>query len=178
MVENPYLPKANDKLVILSGKNKKIEHDVSKVTFKPGDESEAKYLSRASGKLVRSKRVFKKGDEPVIYKFDVAGAVGAGIDMDMYGDSYTVEVFKWFPFSVGEIGLMACVLYHAYTGIRITLLDFKPEWWQYQRQSTIAVWVLFAVTFAPIAFFMFSQTLNHCSELSAIGQSCFTFPTP
>jgi succinate dehydrogenase / fumarate reductase cytochrome b subunit len=92
--------------------------------------------------------------------------------------SYTVEIFKWFPFSVGEIGLMACVLYHAYNGVRITLLDFKPEWWRYQRQSAVAVWVLFAVTFTPIAFFMFSQTLNHCSELSAIGQSCFTFPTP
>jgi succinate dehydrogenase / fumarate reductase cytochrome b subunit len=92
--------------------------------------------------------------------------------------SYTVEVFKWFPFSVMEIGLMAAVLYHAFNGIRITLLDFKPEWWKYQRQSAIAVWGLFFVVFIPIAFFMFSRTLNHCSELSAAGDSCFTFPTP
>jgi succinate dehydrogenase / fumarate reductase cytochrome b subunit len=87
-------------------------------------------------------------------------------------------VFKWFPFSVMEIGLMAAVLYHAVNGIRITLLDFKPEWWKYQRQSAIAVWGLFFVVFIPIAFFMFSRTLNHCSELSAAGASCFSFPTP
>lgn len=92
--------------------------------------------------------------------------------------AYTVEVFKWFPFSVGEIGLMAAVLYHAFNGIRITLLDFKPEWWEYQRQSAIAVWILFAVTYIPIAIFMFSRTLGHCSELAAEGMSCWTFPTP
>ena len=92
--------------------------------------------------------------------------------------SYTVEVFKWFPFSVGEIGLMAAVLYHAFNGIRITLLDFKPEWWRYQKQSVIAVWVLFAVVFTPIGFFMLSRTLGHCSDLAAVGASCFTFPTP
>ena len=92
--------------------------------------------------------------------------------------SYTVEVFKWFPFSVMEIGLMAAVLYHAFNGIRITLLDFKPEWWRYQRQSAIAVWGLFFIVFIPIGLFMFSNTLNHCSELSAVGSSCFIFPKP
>lgn len=91
---------------------------------------------------------------------------------------YTVEVFKWFPFSVGEIGLMAAVLFHAFNGIRVTLLDFKPDWWRYQRQSAIAVWVLFAIVYIPIALFMFSRTLGHCSDLAAEGLSCFTFPTP
>ncbi len=92
--------------------------------------------------------------------------------------SYTVEIFKWFPFSVGEIALMAAVLFHAFNGIRITLLDFKPNWWRYQRQSSIAVWILFAVVFTPIAISMFSRTLGHCSSLAAEGLSCWTFPTP
>jgi succinate dehydrogenase / fumarate reductase cytochrome b subunit len=92
--------------------------------------------------------------------------------------SYTVEVFKWFPFSLGEIALMAAVLYHAFNGIRITLLDFQPAWWRYQRQSAILVWVLFAVVYIPIAFFMFARTLEHCSNLSAEGLSCFAFPLP
>ena len=92
--------------------------------------------------------------------------------------SYTVEVFKWFPFSVGEIVLMAAVLYHAFNGIRVTVLDFKPEWWLYQKQSAIAVWVIFAIVFIPIGLFMFSNTLQHCSDLSAAGSSCFIFPTP
>lgn len=92
--------------------------------------------------------------------------------------SYTVEVFKWFPFSVGEIVLMAAVLYHAFNGIRVIVLDFKPEWWRYQRQSAIAVWVVFAIVFIPIGLFMFSNTLQHCSDLSTAGSSCFIFPTP
>lgn len=92
--------------------------------------------------------------------------------------SYTVEVFKWLPFSLGEIGLMGAVLYHAFNGIRITLLDFKPEWWLYQRQSAVAVWILFGLVFTPIALFMLSRTISHCNELAEIGQSCMTFPTP
>jgi succinate dehydrogenase / fumarate reductase cytochrome b subunit len=92
--------------------------------------------------------------------------------------SYTVELFKWFPFSVGEIALMAAVLFHAFNGIRITLLDFKPEWWQYQRQSAVAVWTIFLVVYLPIAVFMFSRTFDHCSDLAAEGASCWTFPTP
>ena len=92
--------------------------------------------------------------------------------------SYTVEVFKWLPFSLGEIALMAAVLYHAFNGIRITLLDFKPEWWRYQRESAIAVWIIFAVTFLPIGYVMFSQTISHCNELAAEGLSCLVFPTP
>lgn len=92
--------------------------------------------------------------------------------------SYTVEVFKWFPFSVGEIFLMAGVVYHAFNGLRVTILDFKPEWWQYQGQSAMIMWLLFAIVFVPIGIFMFSNTLHHCSELSAVGSSCFVFPTP
>jgi succinate dehydrogenase / fumarate reductase cytochrome b subunit len=109
----------------------------------------------------------------VIHVWDTANATFAP---EVY--AYTVEVFKWFPLSVGEILLMAAVLYHAFNGIRVTLLDFKPEWWEYQRQSAIAVWVLFAVTFIPIGLFMFGRTLGHCSELAAAGSSCFAFPLP
>jgi len=92
--------------------------------------------------------------------------------------AYTVEVFKWLPFSLGEIALMGAVLFHAYNGVRISLLDFKPEWWQYQRKSAVAVWILFGATFVPIALFMLSRTWSHCQELAGIGQSCLTFPTP
>ena len=92
--------------------------------------------------------------------------------------SYTVEIFKWFPFSVGEIGLMAAVLYHAFNGIRITVLDFKPEWWKFQNQSSVVMWVIFFIIFTPIAIFMFTRTLGHCSNLAADGLSCCTFPTP
>jgi succinate dehydrogenase / fumarate reductase, cytochrome b subunit len=92
--------------------------------------------------------------------------------------AYSVEIFKWFPFSVGEVFLMGAVLYHAFNGIRVTILDFKPELWQYQETSAKIVWALFAVTFFPISFFMLQRTIGHCQALAAQGLSCWTFPLP
>jgi hypothetical protein len=60
--------------------------------------------------------------------------------------------------------------------VRITLLDFKPEWWQYQRQSAIIVWIVFAVVFIPIAILMFSEIIHRCSELAAEGATCWVIP--
>jgi len=89
---------------------------------------------------------------------------------------WSIEVFKHPLFGVGEIGLMAAVLYHAFNGIRISLLDFKPEWWKHQRRSAAVVWVLFLVVFIPIGLYMFSGIIGYCSELTAKGLSCFTLP--
>jgi len=107
----------------------------------------------------------------IIHVWDTANATFAP---EIY--SYTVEIFKWFPFSLLEIGLMGAVLFHAFNGIRLTLLDFKPEWWKYQDQSVRIAWGIFLILFVPIAIYMFSRTLGHCSTLSASGDSCFTFP--
>lgn len=109
----------------------------------------------------------------VIHVWDTANAT---FWPDMYG--YTVEIFKWLPFSVGEIGLMAAILFHAFNGIRISLLDFKPAWWKYQEQSARFVWGLFAVAFVPLGYLMLRSTIGHCRELSANGESCMAFPLP
>ncbi|MBA3532885.1 MAG: succinate dehydrogenase, cytochrome b556 subunit, partial [Ardenticatenales bacterium] len=46
---------------------------------------------------------------------------------------------------VGHIFLFFCLLWHALNGTRITLLDFVPSMWKYQRQS---VWVQVVLTLA------------------------------
>jgi len=91
IVDNPYFPKAGDKLRILS-KGENVEHEKSCVTFVPGEKAEAEYMVESGGKIHNRKRIFKGNDEPVIYKFDVEGARGAAVDLEMEGDSYTVEV--------------------------------------------------------------------------------------
>jgi succinate dehydrogenase / fumarate reductase cytochrome b subunit len=109
----------------------------------------------------------------IIHVWDTANATFAP---EVY--RFSIELFKWPPFGGGEIALMAAVLYHAFNGIRITLLDFKPEWWQYQRQSAIAVWALFFLTFVPIAIFMFVRIVQHCGGGHFDpGTSCWTLPT-
>lgn len=87
---------------------------------------------------------------------------------------WAIALFKHPLFGIAEIGLVGAVLYHAFNGIRITLLDFKPEWWRYQAKSVAIVWTLFLVLFVPIAIYMFIGIVNYCGEP---GISCWTIPT-
>lgn len=90
---------------------------------------------------------------------------------------YTAAVtfFKHPLLGVGEIALMGAVLFHAFNGIRITILDFKPELWRHQRQTVTFVWGLFLILYIPIAIYMFLSITGHCSELAAEGATCWTF---
>lgn len=87
--------------------------------------------------------------------------------------AFFLQVFKFPPIAVGEIPLVGAVFYHAFNGMRIAILDFKPEWWKYQRQSAIFVWVLFAIVFIPIALYMFNAMIHHCTDA---GPACWQFP--
>ncbi|NOG48064.1 MAG: succinate dehydrogenase, cytochrome b556 subunit [Chloroflexi bacterium] len=42
-------------------------------------------------------------------------------------------------FTLGEFALVACVVYHAYNGIRIVIFDFQPRWWKHQQRAAFAV---------------------------------------
>lgn len=88
---------------------------------------------------------------------------------------WSLEMFKHPLFGLGEVLLLAALLYHAFNGIRIALLDFKPEWWAYQRPTALVVWGLFAVTFIPLAIYMLVGIVGHCGEPSPWG-SCWAFP--
>ena len=87
----------------------------------------------------------------------------------------TTTFFKHPILGIGEVALMGAVLFHAFNGIRITILDFKPELWRLQRQSVTFVWGLFLILYIPIAIYMFLSIVNHCNEAAAIGSTCWTF---
>ena len=65
-----------------------------------------------------------------------------------------ILVYRSLPFQVGEQLLVLSVIYHALNGFRITLLDWKPEWWKYQRGLSLAVFGLTVLLFAPAAIIM------------------------
>ena len=88
---------------------------------------------------------------------------------------WSIEVFKHPLFAIGEIALMAAVLFHAFNGIRITILDFKPELWKHQARSATIVWVLFFIVFIPIAILMFNELWHGCADR---GAACWQFPNP
>ena len=52
---------------------------------------------------------------------------------------------------LGEAGLVAGVIFHAFNGVRIILVDFWSEGPRYQRQMLWAVVGLFVVLFVPFA---------------------------
>ena len=52
---------------------------------------------------------------------------------------------------LGEVGLVAAVIFHAFNGVRVMLVDFWSKGPRYQRQmfwGVIALWVLLFVPFA------------------------------
>lgn len=89
---------------------------------------------------------------------------------------WTVDLFKHPLFGIGEILLMAALLFHAFNGLRIALLDFKPEWWLQQERSALIVWIAFFVTFVPIGIYMFVGIITYCGEPTAWGASCWSIP--
>jgi succinate dehydrogenase / fumarate reductase cytochrome b subunit len=107
----------------------------------------------------------------VIHVWDTANA-------HFYPELYqwSLAVFKNPIFGGGEVGVMAAVLYHAINGIRITILDFRPEWWKHQQLSATISWTLFFVIFIPIGLLMASSIAGHCGELAAEGASCWAIP--
>ena len=49
---------------------------------------------------------------------------------------------RW-AFRVSELGLMACVVFHAINGVRVVLFDFWNEGCKYQKESFAAVMIVF-----------------------------------
>ena len=50
---------------------------------------------------------------------------------------------------IGHIFLFFGVLFHALNGIRVTILDFWPAMWRYQRQAVWVQVVVFLLLFVP-----------------------------
>lgn len=72
-----------------------------------------------------------------------------------------IAIYQSPLFTLGEFGLVACVVYHAFNGIRISVFDANPRWWKHQRQAAWGVLGLTAITLIPTFILMFAHVLNH-----------------
>ena len=59
-----------------------------------------------------------------------------------------IGTYKNPVMGVGEAGLVAAIVFHAFNGIRITLIDFWSKGTRYQRVMLWVVVALFVVTMA------------------------------
>jgi succinate dehydrogenase cytochrome b subunit len=57
-------------------------------------------------------------------------------------------------FRLGEIALVAAVIYHALNGLRICIIDFWPEATAINRKLIYAVGIGFVILFVPAAVYM------------------------
>ena len=60
-----------------------------------------------------------------------------------------IETYKNPVVGLGEAGLVGAVLFHAFNGIRIMLVDFWRQGARYHRQMFWAVLALFTVVYLP-----------------------------
>ncbi len=75
-----------------------------------------------------------------------------------------IAVYQTPLFTIGEFGLIAAVVYHAYNGLRIVILDYKPQWWRFQERAAWWVLGITALTLVPVFALMFGHVLDYYGE--------------
>jgi succinate dehydrogenase / fumarate reductase cytochrome b subunit len=65
-----------------------------------------------------------------------------------------IAIYRFPPFRILEVALVAAVVYHGVNGVRVIVADFIENTYQFQRQLWWLVWLVFATLFLPAAFLM------------------------
>lgn len=79
------------------------------------------------------------------------------------GYRHAIEIYRSLPFQIGELMLMLAVIYHGVNGLRIAIMDWKPQLWKYQRPLTLATFGLTALLYAPAFIIMGGHALRNLS---------------
>jgi succinate dehydrogenase / fumarate reductase cytochrome b subunit len=89
--------------------------------------------------------------------------------VSMYGGVVSGSYYwpvRWL-FRVGELGLIASVVFHAANGVRIILFDFWPRAALYQRQLFWGVMLVFFGIMIPVTLWVLSALAQAPAHLSA-----------
>ena len=81
------------------------------------------------------------------------------VDPNKYSE--VIETYKTPIIGLMEIGLVACVLYHAFNGLRIILIDFWSKGPKYQRQMLWAILGLFVIVFGAATIRLLQILITH-----------------
>lgn len=72
-----------------------------------------------------------------------------------------LETYRSPLFAVLELGLAACLVYHAINGTRIALLELKPEWWSKQGEAMKWSMIITGVFLLPTLVIMGAKSVSH-----------------
>ncbi len=83
-----------------------------------------------------------------------------------YPDLYekAIAIYQTPLFTIGEFALVFAVIYHAYNGLRIGIMDNNPRLWRYQNR---AVWIVLGatvLTLVPVFALMINHVIKHYAE--------------
>lgn len=65
-----------------------------------------------------------------------------------------IAIYQTPLFTIGEFVLVACVVFHAFNGLRIAIFDYRPEWWRHQARAAQIVFLATFVVLAPVFVLM------------------------
>lgn len=85
-----------------------------------------------------------------------------GFGRTVYNDS--IVVFSSWPVRLLSLALIGSVLYHAFNGVRIILVDFWPAAYKYQKAMFYLVLALTIISFIPMAFFVITPIFGYCPQ--------------
>lgn len=72
------------------------------------------------------------------------------------GQPISFEPIRWF-FRISELGLIACVVFHAINGVRVALVDLWPAGVRHQKLMLRWVLGLFALIMLVVSVYVFVQ---------------------
>jgi succinate dehydrogenase / fumarate reductase cytochrome b subunit len=85
-----------------------------------------------------------------------------GFGPTVYNDS--IKIFSLGFVRVVSLALIASVLYHAFNGVRIIIVDFWPNGYKYQRGLFYTALALSIICFIPMAFFVMAPVFGFCPQ--------------
>jgi succinate dehydrogenase / fumarate reductase, cytochrome b subunit len=90
-----------------------------------------------------------------------------GLGPNVYNEG--IALFNVGIVRVVSLAVIGGVLYHAFNGLRITLIDFWPKGARYQRMMFATVLVLTIVCFVPMAYFVIAPVFGLPASNTAAG---------
>lgn len=99
--------------------------------------------------------------------FHIVDITLVGFGPTVYNDA--LAVFSSTPIRFISLALIASVLYHAYNGVRIILVDFWPAGYKFQQQMFYIVLAATIISFIPMAFYVLGPIFGHCFQGNCSG---------
>lgn len=83
-----------------------------------------------------------------------------------FPEKYVVAIATYQTplFTLGEFALVLAVVYHALNGLRIAVMDFRPDLWKYQQRAAYYVLAGTAIILVPVFLLMLQHVIDFYSE--------------